>query len=118
MKPSDTCVSDQNEFVQLPGTFARKAASAAQSWSWYWLFPSRTRYQDEASERYRAHHVHRTVLQRCGIRDASTTMLSTLVLNKGGLGVRSPLNVEVPARLGCALRAGAVPAGRGRGRVG
>jgi len=45
-------------------------------------------------------------------------MLYTLVLNKGGLGVRSPLKVEVPARLGCALRAGAVPSGAGAGRVG
>jgi len=115
VKRNDTCVSDQNEFAQLAGTFARKAASAAQRWSWYWLFPSCTRYQDEASERYRAHYVQGTVLQRCGIRDASTTMLSTLVLNKGGLGVRSPLNVEVPARLGCALRSGAVPPGGGGG---
>jgi len=64
VKPSDTCVSDQNEFAQLAGTFAHKAPSAAQSWSWYWLFPSRTRYQDEASERYRAHYVHRTVQER------------------------------------------------------
>ena len=42
-------------------------------------------------------------------------MLYTLVLNKGGLGVRSPLNVEVPARLGCALRLGAVLPGAGAG---
>jgi len=32
VKRNDTCVSDQNEFAQLAGTFARKAPSAAQSW--------------------------------------------------------------------------------------
>ena len=33
------------------------------------------------------------------------------------LGARSQLDLDVPARLGCAVRLGALPLGRGRGRV-
>jgi len=128
-------------FVSLPDAFERKAPSAARGWSWYWLFPSRTEYYHEASAQYRAHHVHRTVLQRAvpeaarrvgivkratchtlrhsfathliesgydirtvqelmGHQDVSTTMLYTHVLNKGGLGVRSPLDVDARQRPG------------------
>jgi site-specific recombinase XerD len=38
----------------------------------------------------------RTVQELLGDRDVSTTMLYTHVLNRGGLGVRSPLDQPVP----------------------
>lgn len=122
-------------FVELPGAFDRKSASAMRSWNWCWLFPSRTEYWHAPSSQRRTHHVHATVLQKAvsvaareagvvqrvgchtlrhsfathllesgydirtvqellGHRDVSTTMLYTHVLNRGGLGVRSPLDVD------------------------
>jgi integrase len=42
----------------------------------------------------------RTIQELLGHRDVSTTMISTHVLNRGGLGVRSPLDSGMPARRG------------------
>lgn len=122
-------------YVDLPGAFDRKSATASQRWPWMWLFPATREYWDASSEQRRVTHTHPTVLQRAvsvagqtaaiahrvtchtfrhsfathllesgydirtvqellGHRDVSTTMLYTHVLNRGGLGVRSPLDVD------------------------
>jgi len=57
-------------------------------------------------------------LQAFMVRQGDVDMPYTHVVNKGGLRVRSPLDVDVVARLGCALRVVAIPPGRGPGRGG
>ena len=54
----------------------------------------------------------RTIQELLGHQDVSTTMISTHVLNRGGLGVRSPLDGVLRGRRG----AGG-PDGRGSGKV-
>jgi len=124
-------------YVVLPLAAGAKAAGAARSRGWQWVFPASRDYWDQQAQQRRTHHVHPTVLQRAvgeaarrvgigqrvgchtfrhsfathlleagydirtvqellGHRDVSTTMLYTHVLNRGGLGVRSPLDHPVP----------------------
>jgi integron integrase len=54
----------------------------------------------------------RTIQELLGHQDVSTTMISTHVLNRGGLGVRSPLDRVLAGRQG-----GGRPGGDGTGKV-
>lgn len=50
--------------VHLPYAMAYKAASAATSWPWYWIFPSPTISKDPRTGLERRHHVHEDSIQR------------------------------------------------------
>ncbi len=50
--------------VVLPHQLAAKYPNADQEWIWQWVFPASRLYWDAASEVWRRHHTHESVLQR------------------------------------------------------
>ena len=108
-------------WVALPDALARKYPNAGRERGWQWLFPATRSYVAAGTGQRRRHHLHESVVQRAvrvaavragltkpatchtlrhsfatqellGHRDVSTTMIYTHVLNRGGRGVRSPLD--------------------------
>jgi integron integrase len=60
---------DEQFGVVVPGALARKIPSAPRQLLWYWLFPARRCYRDEAGHA-RRHHLHESAVQRAVTRSA------------------------------------------------
>ena len=50
--------------VHLPHALAAKYRRAAESWSWFWVFPAATVSSDPRSDAVHRHHLHEKRLQR------------------------------------------------------
>jgi integron integrase len=50
--------------VHLPHALAAKYRRAAESWSWFWVFPAATLSSDPRSDAVHRHHLHEKRLQR------------------------------------------------------
>lgn len=50
--------------VYLPGAFAQKQPGAAESWEWFWFFPSNQISEDPRSGVRRRHHLHEIMISR------------------------------------------------------
>jgi integron integrase len=62
--------------VELPDALARKYPSAARSWSWQYVFPSRNRSTDPRSGEVRRHHLSESVVQKAVSRAVRSAGLS------------------------------------------
>jgi integrase len=76
--------------VVLPFALDRKYPNAATDWAWQFVFPASRMCRDARWGPPSRYHLHETVVQKA--RDVSTTMVYLHVLNRGALGVRSPMD--------------------------
>ena len=65
--------------MNLPNAFAVKNPKAAQSWPWFWFFPSKSRSVDPRSGGARRHHLHEIGITRELERAVAAAQLSRRV---------------------------------------
>lgn len=65
--------------VQLPHAMGMKNPSAAESWPWFWFFPSARVYEDTAKGLHGRHHLHDIMISRELSRAAKLANLSKRV---------------------------------------
>lgn len=93
--------------VPLPAALDRKYPGADREWVWHWIFPATSYYTDRETHLQYRFHLHPTVVQKAVRAAAMRARIPkhvtphvlrhffathTLVLNRGGHGVRSPLD--------------------------
>ncbi len=80
--------------VVLPHSLALKYPNADQSWAWQFVFPAGRVCRDPRWGDPTRFHLHESVVQRAvtdAVRTSGITKRASChVLNRGGLGVRSP----------------------------
>ncbi|HYV97618.1 MAG TPA: tyrosine-type recombinase/integrase, partial [Gemmatimonadaceae bacterium] len=69
--------------VPLPGAFAAKSANAGRSWAWYWVFPGRNMFRDDATGHAMRWHLDQSAVQRA--------------VNAAGVAARIPKRVTCHA---------------------
>nr|QZL14099.1 integron integrase [uncultured bacterium] len=89
--------------VWMPAALNIKYPASPMHWGWQRVFPSVTRSADPRTGKFHRHHLNEASVQRAMSLaakraaivkpcDVSTTMIYTHVMNRGGRGVRSPLD--------------------------